>query len=118
MEARERPRQTAPLAEEDQQPLTIGVVRPGTSATGVRVIVRVRVTPDEDNRLLRIGVDSPEYFRSSDVSLSGADAARLHLLTLRELPTGQYSAFAILVDAGGGVDRVSQKFLVIAAPPE
>jgi hypothetical protein len=48
----------------------------------------VRVAPHRDNRLLRVEIDSPDYFRSSDVQLEGELAARNHFFSWRSLPPG------------------------------
>jgi hypothetical protein len=63
---------------------------------GSTVRVTVRIVPDEDNRFLTIQADSPEYYRSSRIQLSGDEAPLIHTMMLRSLPSGLYEVRAIL----------------------
>jgi len=44
-----------------------------------------------DNRLLRVIIESDDYYSSSDIQLDGEDAPQNHLLYWRDLPPGFYS---------------------------
>ena len=63
---------------------------------GSNVQVTVRIVPDENNRFLTIQADSPEYYRSSRIQLSGDEAPLIHTMMLRSLPSGVYEVRAIL----------------------
>jgi hypothetical protein len=63
---------------------------------GSTVRVTVRIVPDEDNRFLTIQADSPDYYRSSRIQLSGDHAPLIHTMMLRSLPSGVYEVRAIL----------------------
>lgn len=54
----------------------------------VRVLVAVE--PDADNRVLRIEADGDSMYRSSELTLSGAEEKRLHSVEFRNLPAGNY----------------------------
>ena len=54
------------------------------------VQVIVAVEPDAANRTLRIEADSQQMYRASDVTLSGADEKRLHIVQFKNLPAGEY----------------------------
>jgi hypothetical protein len=82
--------------------------------TGRSVQAVVRINPDADNRLLRISVDSPNYFRSSDVTLDGADSARTHFLPFHALPAGAYAVHAVLYGTQGERARSEEKFDVLS----
>ena len=51
----------------------------------------VAVTPDNENRKLRIEAESDDMFRSSEVALNGADEKRLHAFTFKNLAAGHYT---------------------------
>jgi hypothetical protein len=55
------------------------------------VHITVAVEPDAANRVLRIEADGDTMFRSSDVSLSGADEKRMHAVEFKNLPAGSYT---------------------------
>jgi hypothetical protein len=63
---------------------------------GSNVQVTVRIVPDQDNRFLTIQADSPDYYRSSRIQLSGDEAPLIHTMMLRSLPSGLYEVRAIL----------------------
>jgi hypothetical protein len=55
----------------------------------VRILVAVE--PDAENRALRIEADGDSMYRSSELTLSGADEKRLHNVEFRNLPAGNYT---------------------------
>lgn len=99
----------AATAEKNDAPLAVRVT-PRFALVGAWVQTAVRVTPDADNRLLRIMVDSEDYFRSSDVQLDGAYAARTHYLRLKDLPAGEYSLLAVVYGSRGERARMQHRF--------
>ena len=55
----------------------------------VRILVAVE--PDAENRALRIEADGDQMYRSSELTLSGANEKRLHSIEFRNLPAGTYT---------------------------
>lgn len=92
-------------------------ISPKAAMAGTFVQARVRVHPDTHNRLLRISVESPNYFRSSDVTLNGADAAITHVVPLRALPAGSYLVIATVYGVEGERARSLQR-LELRSPHE
>ena len=52
--------------------------------------ITVAVSPRDLNRSFRIEAESTTYYRSSQISLNGARAARKHTIVYRGLPEGRY----------------------------
>jgi hypothetical protein len=61
----------------------------------------VKVDPHEENRLLRVSLDGPLYYASTDVQLDGASSARVHDMWWRSLPPGEYAVTAMVECASG-----------------
>lgn len=61
----------------------------------------VRVAPHQDNRVLRVELDSPDFFRSSDVPLEGELAARNHFFSWKSLPPGSYTLIVTVMGTDG-----------------
>ena len=93
-------------------PVTIGV-RPTIAFAGGDVRTTVRTPRDARNRELRIIVEAPEYYASSDVQLDGTDAPATHQFTWKELPSGGYRVEAILTRENGERRTATQCFSVI-----
>lgn len=94
--------------EHDGRSLSLQV-SPNLAVSGTFVQARIRVHPDGENRLLRVTVESPTYFRSSDVTLDGAAAAITHVVPLRALPAGSYAVLAIVYGTEGERARSLQR---------
>jgi hypothetical protein len=77
----------------------------------VRVVVTVE--PDADNRLLRIAADSPEMFRASDVTLSGASEKRTHSVEFKNLPEGDYTLTAEVLSRSEQLRGMATQELVV-----
>lgn len=80
----------------------------------------VRVAPHPDNRTLRIELDSPAFFRSSDVELEGDRAAQNHFFSWRSLPPGSYEAIVTVLGPAGprAERRLPFEVLSAASGPE
>lgn len=52
---------------------------------------RVTVPRHSDNRVLRVILESEQYYSCSEIQLDGGDAALTHFLQWRGLPPGAYS---------------------------
>ena len=61
----------------------------------------VRVAPHENNRRLRIVVDSPDYYRASEIDLDGVEAPLNHYFAWSALPAGSYSIVVTVLGADG-----------------
>ena len=99
--------------QKSKSPVTVRV-SPAFAIEGSPVQAMVRVVPNSDNRLLRIMVDSENYFRSSDVELNGDDAATTHYLALNSLPAGEYSFFAVVYGTHGERARIVEEFRLLS----
>jgi hypothetical protein len=93
-------------------PVTIAV-RPTVAFAGRDVRTTIRTPRDPRNRELRVVVDAPEYYASSDVQLDGTDAPATHQFTWRELPGGAYRVEAILTREDGERRIATQCFSVL-----
>lgn len=61
----------------------------------------IRVTPNAANRVLRVEIDSAEYYRSSDVQLDGASAPTSHFMDWKAVPAGKYDLIVSVLDPSG-----------------
>jgi hypothetical protein len=73
----------------------------------------VRVTPNADYRLLRVVLDSDNFYRSSDIQLEGERSPRNHFLWWRSLPAGTYRIVVTVFGTQGLRTQVTQEFLVV-----
>lgn len=76
----------------------------------------VRVDPKEENRVLRVSLDGPLYYASTDVQLDGAAAARVHDMWWRFLPPGEYQVTATVECASGHTYFERKTLRVIGGP--
>jgi hypothetical protein len=61
----------------------------------------VRVAPHKDNRALRVEIDSPSFYRSSEIELEGDRAAQNHFFSWKSLPPGVYSVAVTVLGPDG-----------------
>jgi hypothetical protein len=73
----------------------------------------IRVAPHRDNRLLRIEIDSPAFFRSSAVELEGELAAQNHFFSWKSLPPGSYLLVVTVLGSEGVRTRRQVPFDVV-----
>lgn len=78
------------------------------------VLVTVSVEPEAENRMLRIEMDGDRMFRSTDVSLEGADDAKIHTIQFKNLPSGSYTVRARLLAANDREIASAQQALEVA----
>jgi len=90
-------------------PVTVAL-RPTIVFAGRDVRATVRTPRDPRNRELRVTVEAPDYYASSDVQLDGTDAPATHQFTWRELPSGAYRVEAILTREDGERRTATQCF--------
>jgi hypothetical protein len=91
------------------------VVSPRQSFAPASLVVRVRITPDVDNRALEVVAESGDYYRSSRIQLDDDGAPATSLLEFRSLPGGNYDVRAVLIDSTGR-QRASAREHVIVIP--
>ena len=63
--------------------------------------VQASVETDADNRLLQVVAESPDFYRSSQIQLDGANAPRVKVIEFRNLPTGLYQVTGTLIGTQG-----------------
>lgn len=106
----ERSRQTAALlgiclllaisAVDGREPLRMRVSPAVAMAPGF-LTVRVSVEAAAENRSLQVVAESPDFYRSSEIQLDGAQAAPLAVFEFRNLPSGLYQVTGVLVGVSG-----------------
>ena len=90
-------------------------VRVSGSASTAPATLRwtVFVGSHQDNRLLRVSIDGEAMFQSSDIPLEGAESARSHFLSWRDIPAGEYVVTAVLYGPSGPRASLVRRFSVI-----
>jgi hypothetical protein len=63
--------------------------------------VSVTVPADDENRSLQVVAESADFYRSSQVSLDGKNAAPLNVFKFSDLPSGSYEITSVLIGANG-----------------
>jgi len=61
----------------------------------------IRVSPNADNRVLRVEIDSAGYYRSSEIELDGASAPMSHFMDWKEVPAGKYDLIVTVMGPSG-----------------
>jgi hypothetical protein len=98
--------------------LSIGA-KPAMSFAPATVNVHVMIEPDARNRSVEVIVDSPDFYRSSEIPLDGDRAPRTTLMEFRNLPAGDYELRATLLGSGGSVRASAhQEVRVVGGGPE
>ena len=89
-------------------------VTPNVSSAPSTVMVRAYVTPNSENRWLRIEADSGSFYRSSEMQLDGEKAPTLTEFRLNSLPSGEYTVAASLIDSKGTETVVRRTAIVLS----
>jgi hypothetical protein len=76
-------------------------VWPATSIEPATVLVQVHVRQDQENRMLRLAVDSDDFSVRSERQLDGESAPRMSTFECRQLPAGQYEVDVEVIGANG-----------------
>jgi hypothetical protein len=82
------------------QPLTLQV-SPAVAPAPAFISVRAHIEANDENRALEIVAQSPDFYRSSRISLDGRNAPRLSVFEFPGLPEGLYEVSGTLVGTGG-----------------
>jgi hypothetical protein len=93
-------------------------VSPGVSLAPANILVRARIAPDPDNRLLEIAADSGLFFRSSMVTLEGESAPSITEVAFKGLPGGEYQVSVALHGSRGVRATLSRTIMVIPSASE
>lgn len=101
--------------EAEPAALTLQVM-PTVSMSPANVRVTATVERHEDNRRLTVTANSPSFYRSSSMSLNGAQAARTYTRVFTGLPAGQYVIEATIERSDG--QAVHQRIDVVVAGSE
>ena len=72
-------------------------VSPAVAVAPATVRVRATVEANPENRAIQIVAESPEFYRSSEIPLDGAQAPRTTIVEFRSLPGGVYTVTAVLI---------------------
>jgi hypothetical protein len=91
-------------------------VSPAVSLAPAVIMVRTIIEPSDDNRLLNVEIDSPSFWRSSEITLDGKNAQRVNLLEVRDVPSGLYEVRAMLKGPSGEIAQTMQFVKVESAP--
>lgn len=65
------------------------------------VTVRATIAANADNRAMDVVAESPNFFRSSRLSLDGERAPRVNEVVFRSLPAGRYEVSVTLLGTTG-----------------
>jgi hypothetical protein len=76
------------------------------------VRVRATVEANADNRAIRIVVDSPGFYRSSEIPLNGEQAPRTTVVDFASLPAGTYQVVTTLIDVHDRTTAMQQFIFV------
>jgi hypothetical protein len=90
----------AASALDGREPLRMRVSPAVAMAPGF-LTVRVSVEAAAENRSLQVVAESPDFYRSSQIELDGAQAAPLAVFEFRNLPSGLYQVTGVLVGVSG-----------------
>lgn len=100
----------APLAGDEA--ITVSV-SPTMSVEPANISVRVLVVPNSANRAMEIVAESADYYRSSEVSLDGASAARSSFFEYRDLPAGDYEVRGVLLGQNGQTRAICRRWFKV-----
>jgi hypothetical protein len=77
------------------------------------VVVNIAIEPGVDNYRLVIEADSPKFFRSSKIELTGVDERRIHTIQFKNLPEGAYLLRAEVQSRTAVLGQASQELTVM-----
>lgn len=83
-------------------------VSPAVAMEPAELTIRTMVEPSDENRKLRVTLDSDTYASSSDIPLEGRNAARLSVIEIRDVPSGLYEVRAVVSGSTGPLAETMQ----------
>jgi hypothetical protein len=89
-------------------------------AAPATVAVTVDIEPGADNRTLRLEADGQDMFRSTEVTLIGANDKRIHTIVFKNLSAGNYQLRAEVLSVHGVIGRAEHAMVVtgVGAEPD
>jgi hypothetical protein len=75
-------------------------VSPAVSRAPAVLTIRVDVEPSPENQTLQVTAESPTFYRSSEVELTG-ETTPLQILEYRNVPAGTYQVTAVVIGRDG-----------------
>jgi hypothetical protein len=102
-----------PSTVSSDQPVTLRVT-PSISQAPAALLVRTSVEPDEQNRFLRVSVESADFYTSSELQLDGRQSPRVSIFKFRGVPGGSFEVKAELTGPNGRRALFSRSVEVIA----
>jgi hypothetical protein len=96
-------------------PLSMAV-SPALSIAPANLTIRVRIEPDEVNRMLEVEAESGGYYRSSHIPLEGAQAPRTLALEFRRVPGGDYDVRGTLISSDGKKRAAVRQHVIVSDP--
>src|SRR5258708_2634137 len=76
-------------------------VSPAMSFAPPNLVIRTRLEPDADNRVMEVIAESGDFYRSSAIQLEGDRAPRTATFEFRSLPSGEYRVTAVVIGTDG-----------------
>ncbi|SRR5713101_8214647 len=83
-------------------------VSPAVARAPAVLTLRVSVQSAAENRMLQVVAESPDFYRSSEIQIDGANTPPLNVFEFRNLPTGTYRVTGVLVGVNGRRAMISQ----------
>ena len=83
-------------------------VSPAVALEPALLTIRTTVEPSDENRKLRVTLDSETYASSSDIPLEGRNAARMNVIEIRDVPSGLYEVRAVVSGSTGPLAETMQ----------
>jgi hypothetical protein len=94
---------------------SVGRVKTAVVRAPVDLVVRVSLPAAAGNRSLRVVAESPDYFRSSEISLDGDRTPPLNVFEFRDVPPGVYEVTGVLTGVEGR--RATASTIARVVPP-
>ena len=91
-------------------------VSPRVGVEPAFVTVQVTIEADADNRRLEVAAESPDYRRSSEISLDGSRAPRVNIFEFPALPAGTYDVTCTLTGQNNAGITVNRLLIVAPSP--
>jgi hypothetical protein len=77
------------------------VMAPTVMLAPGHLVIETGVEPDSENRGIQVIAESSDFYRSSEIQLSGATAPRRNTFEFKDLPNGSYEIRATLLGSDG-----------------
>jgi hypothetical protein len=93
------------------------VMAPTVMLAPGHLVIQTGVEPDSENHGIQVIAESPDFYRSSEIQLSGATAPRRNTFEFKDLPNGTYEIRATLLGSDSQPRAlVVRKLEVISRP--